>query len=107
MKRRMRMTQYQRPMGSTERRLPDGRKLIVRTDQDLVVVDREGQELAVLSSELMALIALSEMSVKPGLATAEGFTSVISRQALAGAIWFAQPCGVRWRHCNRPMVARP
>jgi hypothetical protein len=63
MKRRARMTEYQRPMGSTERRLPDGRKLIVRTDHDSVVVDQEGQELAVCSSDLRALIALSEMSV--------------------------------------------
>jgi hypothetical protein len=63
MKRRARMTEYQRPMGSTERRLPDGRKLIVRTDQDSVVVDHEGQELPVVSSDLRALIALSEMSV--------------------------------------------
>jgi hypothetical protein len=63
MKRRARMREYQRPMGPTERRLPDGRKLIVRTDQDSVVVDQEGQELAVFSSDLRALIALSEMSV--------------------------------------------
>jgi hypothetical protein len=45
------------------RKLPDGRKLIVRTDQTSVVVDQEGQELVVFSSDLRALIALSEMSV--------------------------------------------
>jgi hypothetical protein len=61
MKHRARIREYQTALGIA-RKLPDGRKLIVRTDQDSVVVDPDGGELAVFSSDLKALLALSEMS---------------------------------------------
>jgi hypothetical protein len=72
MKHRLQIRDYRRAMGTAVvRRLPDGRKLIVRADQNSVVVDQEGQELTVFSTDLMALIALSEMSFPKRYCSAE------------------------------------
>jgi hypothetical protein len=61
MKHRVQIRDYRRAMGSAVRNLPDGRKLILR-DEDSIVVDQAGEEMAVFSSDLKALVALSEMS---------------------------------------------
>ena len=47
---------------STVRRLPDGRRLVIGANQPATVVDLERNEMTVSPSELMALIAISEMS---------------------------------------------
>jgi hypothetical protein len=62
MKHRLQIRHYARAMGTTVRKLPGGRRLIIRTGYYSVVIDHEGQELAVSSSDLMALKAVSEMS---------------------------------------------
>jgi len=49
-------------VGTIVRKLPDGRRLIVRTEQDSVVIDKDGEKFAVSASDLKALIALSKMS---------------------------------------------
>jgi hypothetical protein len=53
---------YRGIMGKTMRKLPDGRRLFTQLDQPATIVDLEGHEIFVSSSELVALIAVSEMS---------------------------------------------
>ena len=62
MKHRLQIRDYRRAMGTTVRQLPDGRRLIIRNDREPLVIDKEGEEFAVSSSDLKALMALSEMS---------------------------------------------
>jgi hypothetical protein len=61
MKHQVQFRDYRSVTGTTVRNLPDGRRLVARTDQASIVVDRDGQEFVVSSSDLMALIAVSEM----------------------------------------------
>jgi hypothetical protein len=71
MKHQVQIRDYRKVMGTTVRRLPDGRRLVARTDQPSIVVDLDGHETAVSSSELMALIAVSEMSFPKNFRSAD------------------------------------
>jgi hypothetical protein len=51
-----------REVGKTVHMLPDGRRLMTPFNQQATIVDLEGHEIIVSSSELMALIAVSEIS---------------------------------------------
>ena len=51
-----------REVGKTVYMLPDGRRLMTPLNQQATMVDLEGHEIIVSSSELRALIAVSEMS---------------------------------------------
>jgi hypothetical protein len=47
---------------SSARRLPDGRRLVIEIDQPTKVIDVTGHEMAPSPSEIVALMAVSEMS---------------------------------------------
>jgi hypothetical protein len=56
------MWDHQRLARENVRKLPDGRRLVTELNQPTKVVDTEGNQIAPSSSEIAALIAISEMS---------------------------------------------
>jgi hypothetical protein len=62
MRHQRQMRDHQRPAREHVRKLPDGRHLVTEFSQPTKVVDIEGNEIAPSSSEIAALIAISEMS---------------------------------------------
>ena len=65
MRHQIQMRDHQRFARGDVRKLPDGRRLVSEFNQPIKVVDREGNEVAPSSSEIAALIAISEISFPP------------------------------------------